>query len=188
MQHHLKNYGKYVEITGYSGVAFAVAEGFLKDNRKIINQEVAVQFFDADLIATWQHLYFAVINALEAFRNKTNLSKSPAMETMLYASAQGQIQRAIQQSGIKPQTTKMAVTIIASDPAPIKMVLNEVTAAVGSEPDESVLEMSTPKEKRIMEAFQISEKEIEIVIKNKNRCEALVNLVVEHMALLATQL
>ena len=81
----------------------------------------------------------------------------------------------------------MAVTIIASDPAPIKMVLDEITTAVGSAPDESVLEMSTLKEKLIMEAFQISEKEIEIVIKNKNRCEALVNLVVEHMALLATQ-
>jgi tRNA threonylcarbamoyladenosine modification (KEOPS) complex Cgi121 subunit len=184
---HLKEYGKYVEITGYKNVEFAVAEGFLKDNRKINNQKIAIQFFDADLIATGQHLYFAVLNALEAFKNKTNLSKSIAMETMLYASAQRQIQRAIQQSGIKPETTKMAVVIIGEDEAPIKLVLDEISAVVGSQPDESVLEVSTSKEKRIQKAFQISEKETEIVIKNKNRCEALVNLVVEHMALLATQ-
>ena len=88
MLQYLKDYGKYVEITGYHNIAFDKAEIFLKTNRKQTKQNVDIQFFDAELIATQEHLYFAVLNALQAFKNKTNLSKSPAMETMLYASAE----------------------------------------------------------------------------------------------------
>lgn len=109
MLQYLKEYGKYVEITGYDGIEFEKAEMFLKTNRKQTSQNVDIQFFDAELIATQEHLYFAVLNALQAFKNKTNLAKSPAMETMLYASAQRQIQKAILRTGIKPQTHRMAL-------------------------------------------------------------------------------
>ena len=99
MLQYIKEYGKYVEITGYRNIEFDKAEIFLKANRKQTRQNVDIQFFDAELIATQEHLYFAVLNALQAFKNKTNLSKSPSMETMLYASAQRQIQKAINRAG-----------------------------------------------------------------------------------------
>ena len=34
MLYHLKEYGKYAEITGYRNIKFAKAEEFLKANRK----------------------------------------------------------------------------------------------------------------------------------------------------------
>ena len=126
MLQYIKEYGKYVEITGYRGVVFEAAEAFLKKNRKQTGQDVDIQFFDADLIATQEHLYFAVLNALQAFKNKTNHSKSPAMEAILYASAQRQIQKAIDRLGIKPQTKNMAVTIIGEDPKQIENTLEAV--------------------------------------------------------------
>jgi len=49
--------------------------------------EVEVQLFDASLVTTWEHLYFAALDSLTAFRNRENISRSLAMETMLYASA-----------------------------------------------------------------------------------------------------
>lgn len=186
MLRHLQEYGKNVEITGYRNVGFAVAEDFLKSKRGALGQ-VDVQFFDADLIATKEHLFFAVLNALQAFKTKTNLSKSLAMETMLYASAKRQIQRAIVQCGIKPETTKIATVIISQDAAQIKVAVDGLTAIFGSEPDESVLELSAAKEKRIKEAFGISNEETETVKKNEGS-STLVDLVIEHVALLASQL
>jgi len=50
------------------------------------------------------------------------------------------------------------------------------------------LEMSKVKEKKIKETFQITDEELKTVMKNENREEAVVNLVVERVALLATQL
>ena len=146
MLQYIVEYGKYVEITGYKGVEFDKAEAFLKSTRKQTRQNVDIQFFDAELIATQEHLYFAVLNALQAFQNKTNLSKSPAMETILYTSAQRQIQKAIERSGIKPQTKSMAVVIIGDDPKQIQNTLQAVTKSVGSKPDEGVLEMTKNKE------------------------------------------
>ena len=177
-----------MEITGYRNIKFAKAEDFLKANRKETQENVDLQFFDAELIATQEHLYFAVLNALQAFRNKTNISKSLAMETMLYASAQRQIQKAIQRCGIKPETTNMAVIIIGEDQTQLKTMLEAITACVGVEPDEKVLEMSKFKEQKINETFQITDEEIKTVMKNGNRAEAVVNLVIERVALLATQL
>ncbi len=187
MLQYIKEYGKYVEITGYQNVAFDKAEAFLKANRKQTQQNVDIQFFDAQLIATQEHLYFAALNALQAFKNKTNLSKSPAMETMLYASAQRQIQKAIEHCGIKPQTDSMAVVIIGEDPKQIQNALQAVTKSVGREPDERVLEMTKAKEAKIRKAFEITDAELK-TLDNGNQKKAIINLVIERVALLATQL
>jgi tRNA threonylcarbamoyladenosine modification (KEOPS) complex Cgi121 subunit len=186
--HCLKEYGKWIEITGYRNISFAKAEEFLKANRKEIKQTVEMQFFDAELIASQQHLYFAALNALQAFQNKTNISKSPAMETMLYASAQRQIQRAIQQCGIKPETKSMAVLIIGEKPNLLRSILEAISEYVGVEPDEKVLEMSKAKEKKIIKSFQITDEEVKTIIKNDDREAAVVNLVIERAALLSTQI
>ena len=188
MLYHLKEYGKYVEITAYRNMKFARAEEFLKSNRKENQEAVEVQFFDADLIAEQDHLYFAIVNALQAFHNKTNISKSLAMETMLYASAQRQIQKAIQRSGIKPETKNMATIIIAENPNQIKNMQKAINTCVDLEPDEKVLEMSKFKEQKIAKTFQITDLEVTAVMKNKNRTDTIVNLVIERVALLATQL
>ncbi len=76
------------------------------------------------------------------------------METMLYASAQRQIQKAIERSGIKPETKNMAVVIIGEDPKQIEATLETVTKCVGTDPDETVLELTKTKETKIKKAFE----------------------------------
>ena len=182
----VKEYGKYLEITGYRNIKFEAAETFLKANRKLNRQNVDIQFFNAEFIATQEHLYFAVLNALQAFKNKTNLSKSPAMETMLYASAQRQIQKAIERNGIKPETRNMALIIIGDDPKQIESALQAVTKSLGSEPDESVLEITKPKETKIKKAFEITEEELKVE-ENGGQEKTIANLVIERVALLSTR-
>jgi len=187
MLYHLREYGNYAEITGYRNIKFAEAEELLKANRKTPDS-LDLQFFDAQLIATQEHLFFAAMNALQAFRNKTNISKSLAMETMLYASAQRQIQKAIQRCGIKPQTKSMAVIIIGKDQSQLENLLSEISTRVGVEPDDGVLEVSKFKEQKIIDTFEITDEELKAVMENGNRSEAVVNLVIERVALLSTQL
>jgi len=187
MLRFIEEYGSYVEITGYREVAFADAETFLKANRSQTSNGVDVQFFDARLIASWQHLYYAVLNALAAFRDKTNISKSIAVESVLYAAAQRQIHKSIAKIGIKPQTTDMAMVIVGKNSKVVEQVLGEVSAAVGGKPDESVLELNAQKTAKIRDVFCISQKEVESATRG-NAEEPLVDLVVERVALLAAQL
>jgi tRNA threonylcarbamoyladenosine modification (KEOPS) complex Cgi121 subunit len=153
-----------------------------------VPQTAWIQFFDAELVATWPHLYFAVLNALLAFRNERNISKSVAMEVMLYASAQRQIRKSIQLLGVKRDSANVAVVIIGENPDSVKAVLSAVSKRVGAEPDDTVLELTKEKAQRVRKAFNIGAKELEAVREEENADKALVNLVIERTALLSTQL
>jgi tRNA threonylcarbamoyladenosine modification (KEOPS) complex Cgi121 subunit len=189
MLHHFEEFNIYAEISGFRGIKFEQAEAFLKSNRKTVQNGVWIQFFDADLIATEQHLYFAVLNALAAFKNQTNLSKSLAMEAMLYASAQRQIQKAIGLLGIKPETSDLAVVIIGEKPEALEAMLKETAVYLHTEVDDSVLEISPKKLVKIRETFEITAPMLEVAAKQE-KCgsAAVVDLVIEKMALLSTQL
>jgi KEOPS complex subunit Cgi121 len=185
---YIEEAGKYVELTGFKNVNISDAEEFVKAAREETPQTAWVQFFEAELVATWQHLYFAVLNALLAFRNELNISKSVAMEVMLYASAQRQIRKAIKLMGVKPDSANVAVVIIGENPDSVQATLSVVSKSIGAELDETVLELTKEKIQSIRKAFGIGANELEAVMEKKNAKQALVNLVIERTALLSTQL
>ena len=186
MLKYIEEAGKYVEITGFRNVGVRDAEGFVKAARKELPESVWVQFFDAGLVASWQHLYFAVLNALLAFKNGRNISKSAAMETMLYASAQRQIRKAIDFMGVKCAVADVAVVVIGENAESVEELLSAVSKRVGKKPDDTVLEISGKKAGRIREAFGVTDAELEAVLEKNDA--ALVDLVIERVALLSTQL
>jgi tRNA threonylcarbamoyladenosine modification (KEOPS) complex Cgi121 subunit len=187
MLRYIEEEEKYVEITGFKNTKIEDAGQFLKAIRK--EKHVAsVQFFNAELVATWQHLYFAALNALIAFRNRRNISKNVAIEIMLYASAQRQIRKAIALMGVTHVSAHVAAVIIGEKPESVKTALSAISKRIGAEPDETVLELSKDKIQGIRRAFGISENELEAVMKRNNLEEALINIIIERMALLSTQL
>jgi tRNA threonylcarbamoyladenosine modification (KEOPS) complex Cgi121 subunit len=109
------------------------------------------------------------------------------METMLYASAQRQIQKAILHTGIKPQTHKLALVIVGDDPKQIEIALKAVTESMGTEPDERVLNLTKNKEAKIKKTFGITDEELKI-FENGNQTKAITNLVIERVALISTQM
>jgi tRNA threonylcarbamoyladenosine modification (KEOPS) complex Cgi121 subunit len=116
------------------------------------------------------------------------VSKSLAVEVMLYASAQRQIKKAIALIGVKPGSTNVAAVILSRNVDSAKAALHAVSKCIGAEPDESVLELSAEKVERIKRAFGISEVELETAAVAKDAQQALVDVVIERVALLSTQL
>jgi KEOPS complex subunit Cgi121 len=181
----IREFRKSCEIVGFRGVEVSSAEGFLEAICEGRPVGVEAQFFDADLVATWQHLYFALLNALTAFENGDNISKSVAMETMLYASGLGQIQRATQLLGIKPVSSNVAVLIVGGKREAVQSALAKVSRRIGGRLDDSVLGLSKEKVERIRRAFDVSEGELETNMEGDSVEKSLVDLVIERMALLA---
>jgi tRNA threonylcarbamoyladenosine modification (KEOPS) complex Cgi121 subunit len=182
----IEEFGKHVEIAGFRNVKIKNVEEFLKVTRKV-RPTVDIQFFDAHLVATWEHLYFATLNALKAFRNGESISKSLAMETMLYASAQRQIRKATELIGIKQTTPSVAVLIIGEKPEGVKSAFSAISMSIGGVVDDVVLQLSREKVRRIRRAFGITERELQTAMRKNDSGRALVNLVIERVALLATQ-
>jgi len=184
---YIEEFGKYVAITGFSNAKIKDVEEIFKMVRREKPSNVEIQLFDARFVATWHHLYFAVLNALTAFKNQRNISKSLAMETMLYASAQHQIRKATEILGIKPSTSEIAALIIGEKPEAVKSALQTVSKRVNAQQDLTVLELSEKKTPLIQKTFEISNLELEAIMGKDGLEKALVNLVIERMALLATQ-
>jgi len=183
----IPEFRKYAEITGFRNVRMSNIEKFLKAISKEKPENVDIQFFDAKLIATWQHLYFAALNALTAFENEENISKTLPMETLLYASAQRQIRKATELIGIKPNSTDVAVLAIGERTEAVKGAVSRVSRRINGERDDSVLELSKEKENVIRKGFDVSKVELQTVAGKNNSEKALIDLVIERMALLVTQ-
>ena len=73
---HIEEHAKYVEITGFKNVKIENPEALLTKIRSKSDTNVSVQFFNAKLICTWEHIYFAVLNALMMFGTKRNIIKA----------------------------------------------------------------------------------------------------------------
>ncbi|MBS7636526.1 hypothetical protein KEJ37_04195 [Candidatus Bathyarchaeota archaeon] len=183
----VEEFGKYVAIAGFKNVKIADVEEFLENVRKCLAKNVEAQFFDARLVATWQHLYFAALNALNAFKNGVNISKSLAVEMLLYASAQRQIRKAMNLIGIKSDSKVIAAIIVGEREEDVEEALQAISRIVGGRRDDAVLKLSRKKIETIRKAFEISDLELEAVMKGKNLDQALINLVIERVALLAIE-
>ncbi len=180
-------YNGYIAIAGFKNVKIKEVNGFLERVRREA-REAHVQFFDAKLIAGQQHLYFAAVNALKAFEKKSNISSSLAIEALLYASAQRQIRKAVDTLGVKQDSSQVVVLIIAENKQGMDDCLKVVSRLIPGERNDAVLELTDEKIGGIKKLFGISDLEIEAKLRRKGlEREALADLVIEHVALLATQ-
>ena len=71
--------------------------------------KIVIQVIDADIVYGKNHLISASEHAVRAFGQKKNSTNSLAMEILLYASGERQIQRAIQKVGIKKGKINIAL-------------------------------------------------------------------------------
>lgn len=176
-----------IVIVGFRNVQLKDINGFLEQFKEE-NMGAAVQFFDVKHVAGPQHLYFAALHALNAFDKNVTISNNLAVEALLYASAQRQIKKAVQMLGIKEDSSELAVLIMTEKGHEKLDCLSQVTEMVPGERDDTVLELTDKKVKKIKKVFSISDLEVEAKLKKEGlEKEALTDLVIERMALLVTK-
>jgi KEOPS complex subunit Cgi121 len=178
---------KNIIIVGFKNVQIEDINAFLELFRKE-DTGASVQFFDAKYVAGSQHLYFAALNALNAFDKNTNISNNLAVEALLYASAQRQIKKAVKMLGIKQDSSEIAALIITEDDYKKSDSLRLITEIVSGERDDGVLELTDKKIGNIKKLFGISDLEFESKLEKEGlEKEALTDLVIERMALLGAK-
>jgi len=183
----IEDFNKYIAIVGFKDVKIKDANNLLSLVREK-TKDTEVQFFDAELVAGWEHIYFAVLNALKAFENRLNISNSLAVETLLYASAQRQIKKAVELLGIKSSSSRVAVLALGETELKANNALETVSHLIPGKRDDSVLELNDEKFEGIQRLFGISEFELNAKLERKGmERKALTDLVIEHVALLAIQ-
>ena len=146
---------------------------------------IIVQFFNANTIATWEHLYFATFNALVAFKQQYNRSRTLSVEILLYASTQHQIKKAISGLGVHKGTSDLALIVVGKNNQDLTLTFSLISKLVKVHPDETVLEISREKKGHIQRLYGISTKTLQTNMKNGNETQTLTDLIIEKMALLS---
>ena len=187
MLKHIQEHCASVIIAGIRNVSIEKPEQLLKELRCRNETDLSVQFLNAGLIATWEHLYFAVLDSLTAFGTNRNISKNLSVEIMLYASAQRQIKKAIRLLGVSHDCADIAVVVVGKATQDIEVVMVSLLKRLGKDVDDSVLDLSPRKMRNICKAFAITETEFEVVAEHGDRKQGLVDIIIERMALLATR-
>ena len=138
------------------------------------------QLFDADKITDQYHLYYAAANAYYAMENGGNISNKLEVETLLYASTQNQISKAIKLIGVSETTQRIAVVVISeqeNDP-----VASEIADYLG-DVDIKAFEMNQAKFEALKKLYEITDTAIETV--GCDRYKALTSLITEKSTLIS---
>lgn len=187
MLRKVEEFDKCVAIAGFKNVKINDIDEFFRNIRKKLKYAHA-QFFDAKLVASRDHLYFAALNSLKAFENGSNRSRDMAIEALLYATAQRQIRNAVDIIGITQNSNDVAVLIITSTEQQADDALETISELLSGLRNDAVLELTEEKFDDIKRLFRISDMELEAnLVEEGFEKKALVDLVVEHVALLAAE-
>jgi tRNA threonylcarbamoyladenosine modification (KEOPS) complex Cgi121 subunit len=185
----LSEYGKFVLIS-----AFRVPETMdpavtLGELRTAI-PEREIQFLDGGYVAGKEHLELAAINASHAFKSRINISRNLAMETLLYASAQRQIDTAIAKIGVTRASKTVGIVAFADTEGDTQVLQDKIAQILKVELSAELLEeWSEEKRRSITALFGISAKELEAIkMPHQDIDGAIKKAVIERVALLSTRL
>jgi len=184
-----------ISIIGFENAKIEDIETIFKELQKIEKaHSVTIQLFNSHLIATKQHLQISAYHALKAFKEKRNIAEKINMEIMLYASGQRQIVKAINILGIKPENKQIAAIIISKENNNNRKVhenvIKKLIQALNAKESRKVLEITEKKRIIIRKKFNITEKMIKAITKEKTEKainNAITELILEKIALLALE-
>lgn len=168
---------KNLEVLNYEEICSKIDKGY---------NNLEIQFVDPRKILGSNHIYFATLNALKAFKNKKNISKSLSIEILLYISGQKQIEAAIRLFGLQKKNRNLILVAVGEKKEDLKRLEQNVKKSLNVELDDSIIESySKKKYDNIKRVFNISTLEIETVKrKSDDSKDVLEKLIVERMAFL----
>ena len=162
MRIELLNANDIVNVVGISEIHNSnnlTQEELLDIAKSMSNDSLTVQLMNGLLIADDAHLLSAAQNAVNAQSGKYMLSRTLDVEIIVYASAQRQIGRALDELGVYDSVENVAVVVIGNDRKSVEQSLEKITTKVGNELS-NPFEGSKERFDRIKAHFDIDEKEI----------------------------
>jgi len=129
--------------------------------------KITIQAVDAELIYGKNHLISASKHAQRAFEQRKNLTNSLAMEILLYASGEKQIQKAIKKMGVKEGSGNIAFIFDETQGEKngkiSDKIIDEILDTLDLIKDNKVLE----GDRDTLRKFGITQKELKTVPENK---------------------
>ena len=180
--------GKYLLVLGFHGAKVADPAAALKTLRESF-PTVEIQLLRSDRVAGEEHLSFSARNALRAFSQHYERSRTLAMEVLVFASCQRQISRAIATLGLTAGTRGVALVAFSSSQAAFNGLAEAIQRLTGGVLDAEVLSIGTHRKlEQLKRVYRIGTFELDVSrTQDESDKEAVKRLVIERSALLALE-
>lgn len=180
--------GKFIVISAFKVRQDTDPSAVLKELRAAV-PDLEVQFFEGEHTAGKDHLELAAIDAFQAFKTGINISRSIAMETLLYASAQRQIEVAIRTLGVTRNSRTVYLVAFSHTRNEAELLEDSIARLAETDLDDSLLDdWSENKASEIMRIYGITSVELDAIrMPCKGTKEAITRAVIERVALLSTR-
>lgn len=155
--------------------------------KSLASPGLTVQLMNSHLIVDETHLLSSAQNALNAQDGNYMHSRSLDVEVIVYASAQRQIGKALEDLGVFDGIKYVAAVVIGTDRNTVGETLNELATKIGKELPRP-FEATKKRFSRIREHFQIDMKEVRTFTDSEDDFElqkALAKCVVSRISLVA---
>jgi tRNA threonylcarbamoyladenosine modification (KEOPS) complex Cgi121 subunit len=184
----IKSLDEYEKILLIEGLLSKVIEyNELRQTLERESPDITIQLLDGNLVLGYDHILFAVLNALKSKRNKKMISEDLPMEILVYASAQRQINKSIEILGVKKNSHRIVLVALSESEKRLYDLLESISKMQELSIDNSLFDMwDKEMAETIKTIFKISNSEFESVkredIPNKKIFE---RLIIEKMTLLS---
>lgn len=148
---------------------------------------VIIQLLDGNRVLGYDHILFAVLNALKSKKNKKMISEDLPMEILVYASAQRQINKSIQILGVRKNSHRIVLVALSKSEKKLYDLLESISKMQDLSIDNSLFNMwDSEVVETIKTIFKISNSEFES-IKREDYSDKKIfeELIIEKMALLS---
>jgi tRNA threonylcarbamoyladenosine modification (KEOPS) complex Cgi121 subunit len=147
-----------------------------------------VQLVDLDRVAGSRFLFVATYNALKSFSSNHRISRSLAMEILLYVSANRQIAEAIERVGVTSETERTAAVVVGSAVGPVSATGIFLGDAIKHANDKLLDEWSDARIQNVRIALDIRDKELNAILREgEEPIKGIERLAIERSALLAVR-
>ncbi len=160
-------------------------DNILEISRK---ENVVIQLFDPEKIATWKHIFIAALNAIAAFKQSRNVASQLSLEILLYATGQRQIKDAINLLGVSKQIRKAAILVLGDSREKIIAFFEKIISLLNGREEEKLLEISSKeKMQQLLNIFKITEEEIYAAMREEDKKEAVVKSILDRISVFAVE-
>jgi len=151
------------------------------------SSDIVIQLLDGYRVLGRDHILFAVLNALKGKKNNKMISDDLPMEILVYASAQRQINKSIEISGVRKNSRRIVLVALSKSEKKLNNLLEAISKIKDLSIDNSLFNLWNQEiAVTIKNIFKISNSEFES-FKRTNYSEKKIfeELIIEKMALLS---
>jgi tRNA threonylcarbamoyladenosine modification (KEOPS) complex Cgi121 subunit len=152
--------------------------------------KVEIQLLNADIVASWEHLFFSAINALKSFRGKYNIANILGIELLLYISGNRQINEALDKFGLDKRINNIAVVVFFNEEEKAKKLMKDVCDFLGGSENLNLLKLNQEKFTELIKIFGVQPEELtNLTVKNteEEKFDVLIKIIIDRGAMVSLE-